>query len=129
MLMGADLENAHLQGANLHAAYLQLANLRKADLEEANLEEAWLQEADLHNADLRGTLFRKSDVAGAHFAGAIVGQTEPDVGPIVMTDFGAAYGLTVEMLRSMNGALPTDEIGLDSDLRRKLEESLYGSSA
>jgi hypothetical protein len=69
-LIGAGLNEAHLQGsdlrrANLRGAYLCWADLSGSDLRGSNLQGTDLREADLSNASLSETIFGNTDLRGA----------------------------------------------------------------
>jgi uncharacterized protein YjbI with pentapeptide repeats len=89
-LEGADLDRAILSEANLTGASLRRANLSRTNLDRANLTDADLTDANfngaaltrtnLSNANLAGTdfyeaVFNDTPVAGAKFAGSIIGYT------------------------------------------------------
>lgn len=65
ILLGADLEEAHLDGAYLSEAQLQGANLRNAGLERSALADAQLQGAHLDNAALQDANLARADLRGA----------------------------------------------------------------
>ena len=79
-LSDANLTGANLRDANLSRANLAGANLTDADLTGANLSRAALNRTNLTNVNLRGADFYEAVLnspvlAGAKFAGCIVGYT------------------------------------------------------
>jgi len=80
ILSDANLTGANLREANLSRANLIGTNLTDADLTGANLSRAALNRANLTNANLRGAdlyeaVLNSPVLAGAQFAGCIVGYT------------------------------------------------------
>jgi uncharacterized protein YjbI with pentapeptide repeats len=80
VLSEANLTGANLRRANLSRVNLDRANLTGADLTDANFNGAALTRTNLSNANLAGTdfyeaVFNDTPVAGAKFAGSIVGYT------------------------------------------------------
>ena len=80
VLSDAVLTGANLSGANLSRCNLVGADLTDADLREANLNGATMVRTNLTNAQLAGadlyqSVFNDSVLAGASFAGSIIGYT------------------------------------------------------
>jgi uncharacterized protein YjbI with pentapeptide repeats len=92
-LTGADLSEANLRGAALTGADLDIATLREANLYLATLREANLTTAYLRDADLRG-----ANLKGADLRGAALGDADLKDADLTGADLRYAHGITHEEL-------------------------------